>query len=68
MTDAVPTATQAVAERLGVETADSPEKLLAAGTDGVVIAAATDAHPELIIAAADAAARGLRRRLRRDLP
>ncbi len=54
VTDAVPAATQAVAERLGVETADSPEKLLAAGIDGVVIAAATDAHPELIIAAADA--------------
>jgi myo-inositol 2-dehydrogenase/D-chiro-inositol 1-dehydrogenase len=54
VTDAVPAATRAVAERLGVETADSPEKLLAAGVDGVVIAAATDAHPELIIAAADA--------------
>jgi myo-inositol 2-dehydrogenase/D-chiro-inositol 1-dehydrogenase len=43
-----------VGERLGVETADSPQKLLAAGIDGVVIAAATDAHPELILAAADA--------------
>jgi myo-inositol 2-dehydrogenase / D-chiro-inositol 1-dehydrogenase len=54
VTDAVPATTRAVAERLGVEAADSPEKLLAAGLDGVVIAAATDAHPELIIAAADA--------------
>jgi myo-inositol 2-dehydrogenase / D-chiro-inositol 1-dehydrogenase len=52
--DAVPATTNAVAERLGVEAADSPEKLLAAGVDGVVIAAATNAHPELIIAAADA--------------
>lgn len=41
-------------ERLGVEAADSPEALLAAGVDGVVIAAATTAHPELILAALDA--------------
>jgi myo-inositol 2-dehydrogenase / D-chiro-inositol 1-dehydrogenase len=54
VTDAVPATTRAVAERLGVEAADSPAKLLAAGIDGVVIAAATDAHPELIIAAAAA--------------
>ena len=52
--DAVPAAARAVAERLDVEIADSPEKLLAAGVDGVVIAAATDAHPDLLIAAADA--------------
>ena len=37
-------------ERLGVEAADSPAALLA-GVDGVVIAAATSAHPELILAA-----------------
>ena len=54
VTDAVPATTNAVAGRLGVEAVDSPEKLLAAGVDGVVIAAATDAHPELVIAAADA--------------
>jgi myo-inositol 2-dehydrogenase / D-chiro-inositol 1-dehydrogenase len=54
VTDARPETTRTVAERLGVEAADSPEKLLAAGLDGVVIAAATDAHPELITAAADA--------------
>lgn len=54
VTDAIPETTRTVAERLGVEAVDSPEKLLAAGIDGVVIAAATDAHPELIIAAADA--------------
>jgi myo-inositol 2-dehydrogenase/D-chiro-inositol 1-dehydrogenase len=52
--DAVPAATRAVVERLGVEAADSPEKLLAAGVDGVVVAAATDAHPELLLAAATA--------------
>jgi myo-inositol 2-dehydrogenase/D-chiro-inositol 1-dehydrogenase len=54
VTDARSETTRTVAERLGVESADSPEKLLAAGLDGVVIAAATDAHPELVIAAADA--------------
>ena len=32
----------------------SPRKLLAAGVDGVVIAAATAAHPELILAAVEA--------------
>jgi myo-inositol 2-dehydrogenase/D-chiro-inositol 1-dehydrogenase len=46
--------TAAIAERLGAETADSPEAVLAAGVDGVVIAAATDAHPGLILAAARA--------------
>src|SRR3954468_2086401 len=54
VTDAVPAAARAVAERLDVEIAGSPEKLLAAAVDGVVIAAATDAHPDLLIAAADA--------------
>src|SRR6476659_7006466 len=54
VTDAVPAAAHAVAERLDVELADSPDKLLAAGVDGVIIAAATDAHPDLLIAAADA--------------
>jgi myo-inositol 2-dehydrogenase/D-chiro-inositol 1-dehydrogenase len=54
VTDAAPAAARAVAERLDVEIADTPDKLMAAGVDGVVIAAATDAHPELLIAAADA--------------
>lgn len=54
VTDAVPAVTRAVANRVGAEPADTPEKLLAAGVDGVVIAAATDAHPELLIAAVEA--------------
>lgn len=54
VTDAVPAAIAATADRLAVETADSPAELLAAGVDGVVIAAATDAHPELLLAAAAA--------------
>jgi myo-inositol 2-dehydrogenase / D-chiro-inositol 1-dehydrogenase len=51
VTDAVPTLAAEVAARLGAEAADSPEALLAAGVDGVVVAAATDAHPQLILAA-----------------
>ncbi|MFI1418699.1 Gfo/Idh/MocA family oxidoreductase [Streptomyces sp. NPDC020731] len=49
-TDAAKTA----AERFGAEVADSPEALLAAGVDGVVVAAATDAHPGLIVACVEA--------------
>src|SRR4051794_20135734 len=54
VTDAVPEAIHSVVEKYGVEAVETPEKLLAAGVDGVVVAAATDAHPELIVAAADA--------------
>jgi myo-inositol 2-dehydrogenase / D-chiro-inositol 1-dehydrogenase len=46
VTDAVPS--------LDAEPADGPAALLAAGVDGVVVAAATDAHPELILAAVEA--------------
>jgi len=52
--DAVPTLVQATVDRVGAEAADSPGVLLKAGIDGVVIAAATDAHPELIKAALEA--------------
>ncbi|MDT0473277.1 Gfo/Idh/MocA family oxidoreductase [Streptomyces sp. DSM 41014] len=47
-------AAKAAAERFGGEVADSPEAVLAAGVDGVVVAAATDAHPALIVAAVKA--------------
>ncbi|AZS83695.1 Gfo/Idh/MocA family oxidoreductase [Streptomyces griseoviridis] len=47
-------AAKAAAERFGGEVADSPEAVLAAGVDGVVVAAATDAHPALIVAAVEA--------------
>ncbi|MGW2823928.1 Gfo/Idh/MocA family protein [Streptomyces sp. NPDC001443] len=47
-------AAEAAGERFGAEVADSPEEMLAAGVDGVVVAAATDAHPALILAAVDA--------------
>ncbi|MER6977313.1 Gfo/Idh/MocA family protein [Streptomyces carpinensis] len=47
-------AAQTAAERFGAEVAASPEAVLAAGVDGVVVAAATDAHPALILAAVEA--------------
>jgi len=52
--DAVPAVTQAVAARFGFEAAESPDALLRSGIDGVLIAAATDAHAELIITAVKA--------------
>ncbi|WP_432484978.1 Gfo/Idh/MocA family protein [Kineococcus esterisolvens] len=54
--DAVPAAAQAVAQRHPgrvVAAADARE-VLSAGVDGVVVAAATDAHPALLLAALDA--------------
>ncbi|WP_306188963.1 MULTISPECIES: Gfo/Idh/MocA family oxidoreductase [unclassified Streptomyces] len=52
--DPVAEAARAAAERFGAEVAASPEAVLAAGVDGVVVAAATDAHPALIRAAVEA--------------
>ncbi|MFJ2441512.1 Gfo/Idh/MocA family oxidoreductase [Streptomyces sp. NPDC087658] len=60
VTDAVPAVAERVAGRLAaagagnIEVAGSVPALLASGLDGVVIAAATDAHPELIVAAVEA--------------
>ncbi|MBC7270949.1 MAG: Gfo/Idh/MocA family oxidoreductase [Streptomyces sp.] len=51
VSDPVTDAAKGAAERFGAEVADSPEAVLAAGVDGVVVAAATDAHPALILAA-----------------
>ncbi|ARP73335.1 dehydrogenase [Streptomyces pluripotens] len=47
-------AAKAAAERFGAEVADSPETVLAAGVDGIVVAAATDAHPALLLAGVSA--------------
>jgi myo-inositol 2-dehydrogenase/D-chiro-inositol 1-dehydrogenase len=41
---------EAVVQRLGAKPAASVDDLLAAGINGVLIAAATDVHPELILA------------------
>jgi myo-inositol 2-dehydrogenase/D-chiro-inositol 1-dehydrogenase len=48
VSDPAPGLARAVAERFGAQAAGRPDELLAAGVDGVVIAAATDTHPELI--------------------
>ena len=48
--DQAPGLVESVVQRLGAEPAASVKALLAAGVDGVVIAAATDVHPELILA------------------
>jgi myo-inositol 2-dehydrogenase/D-chiro-inositol 1-dehydrogenase len=54
VTDARPAVTADVAASVGAEVVESPAKLLAAGVDGVLVAAATDSHPELLLAAVDA--------------
>lgn len=60
VTDALPAAIERITAELGtradarIEPAESPEKLMAAGVDGVLIAAATDAHAALLTAAVDA--------------
>jgi myo-inositol 2-dehydrogenase/D-chiro-inositol 1-dehydrogenase len=54
VTDAVPATTKEVAARVGAEPVDSVAELLSAGVDGVLVAAATDTHPEFVLAAVDA--------------
>jgi myo-inositol 2-dehydrogenase / D-chiro-inositol 1-dehydrogenase len=49
VSDPVPGLAEEVARRLGAQVAGTPEALLASGVDGVVIAAPTDLHPELIL-------------------
>jgi myo-inositol 2-dehydrogenase / D-chiro-inositol 1-dehydrogenase len=53
VTDAVPAVTERIAQKYGAEPAADPAALLGSGVDGVVIAAATDAHPQLILAAVE---------------
>ncbi|MFD8813505.1 Gfo/Idh/MocA family oxidoreductase [Streptomyces sp. NPDC059627] len=53
-TDPFADAAKAAAEKFGAEVVDSPEALLAAGVDAIVVAAATDAHPALILAGVEA--------------
>ena len=50
VSDPVSSLRKDIAGRFGAKAAASPEEALAAGVDGVVIAAATDTHPELILA------------------
>ena len=51
VSDPLAAAAQAAGEKFGAVVADSPEAVFASGIDGVVITAATDAHPGLILAA-----------------
>jgi myo-inositol 2-dehydrogenase/D-chiro-inositol 1-dehydrogenase len=44
----------ALADRLGVDSVEAPDALFGAGLDALVIAAATDAHAALIVAAVEA--------------
>ncbi|WP_211260795.1 Gfo/Idh/MocA family protein [Amycolatopsis jejuensis] len=52
--DADPARAQAAAAKLGVDAVEGIDELFRAGLDGLVVTAATDAHPELIIRAVDA--------------
>ena len=52
--DAVPGRAEDVAEGLGVESVAGPDDLFTAGIDGLVVAAATDAHAPLILAGVEA--------------
>lgn len=51
VTDVVPALTAEVAARVGAQPVESPAKLLAAGVDGVLVAAPTGLHAELTLAA-----------------
>ena len=54
VSDPVASAAAAAVERFGATAVGSPEAVLASGVDGLVIAAATDAHPALILSAVKA--------------
>ncbi|MGW1671953.1 Gfo/Idh/MocA family protein [Streptomyces sp. NPDC002324] len=54
VSDPLAAAAASAAEKYGATVADSPEAVFASGIDGVVVTAATDAHPGLILAAVEA--------------
>jgi myo-inositol 2-dehydrogenase / D-chiro-inositol 1-dehydrogenase len=54
VTDFVPSKVQQVVERFGVEAVSSLQDLFAAQVDGVIIAAGTDAHTDLVLACVEA--------------
>ena len=54
VTDAMPGLASRVAGTLGAEAVDTFADLLGRGVDGVVVATATDSHPELLVAAVEA--------------
>jgi len=54
VTDIVPAKVRQIVESFGVEGVDSLKELLSADVDGVIIAASTDAHTELVVACVEA--------------
>lgn len=54
VTDAIPAAVDRAVEAFGFDAVGSPQALLAAGVDGVVVASSTDTHPGLLVAAIEA--------------
>jgi myo-inositol 2-dehydrogenase / D-chiro-inositol 1-dehydrogenase len=54
LADAIPPRAADVAAELGVEQVPAPNDLFGAGIDGLVVAAATDAHAALVLGAVDA--------------
>jgi myo-inositol 2-dehydrogenase/D-chiro-inositol 1-dehydrogenase len=54
VTDLVPERTKQVVDRYGVEGVDTVDDLVAAGVDGVIIAASTDAHTALVLSCVEA--------------
>jgi myo-inositol 2-dehydrogenase/D-chiro-inositol 1-dehydrogenase len=54
VTDLVPERVKHVVDRYGVDGADSLDALLAAGVDGVIIAASTNAHTRLVLSCVEA--------------
>ncbi|MEV4760160.1 Gfo/Idh/MocA family oxidoreductase [Micromonospora sp. NPDC049559] len=54
LADAYPGRAAALAAQLGAEAVETPAALFDAGLDGLVVAAATEVHPALILAAVDA--------------
>jgi myo-inositol 2-dehydrogenase/D-chiro-inositol 1-dehydrogenase len=54
VTDLKPERTKSIVDRYGVEGVDSLDGLLAAGVDGVIIAASTNAHTQLVLSCVEA--------------
>src|SRR5689334_12978193 len=54
VTDLAPERTKQVVDRYRAQGVDSLDELIAAGVDGVVIAASTDAHTSLILSCVEA--------------
>jgi myo-inositol 2-dehydrogenase/D-chiro-inositol 1-dehydrogenase len=54
VTDVLPDAVERIVTKYGAEAATDPAAVLQAGVDGVIVAASTDAHPQLILAAVEA--------------